>query len=452
MAIRRLFAIAAVVLGLAGHASAATYQIIVECAYGTDMNAIAAAYGGSVLDWIPGSNTWLVGSSSPSPSYLPQGVIYAEANLNVATSPGTGSVVSSPSDPNWYRLQPAMRLIRADRASSFATGKGVVVADINSLVDYSHPSLVGHLTSGYDFVIGQTSGASLDPSSSRLNQAGAGFLDQSSSSFLDQATSSFLNLAPSSFLDQATATFLDVSNPAHGHGTLVAGIIAVLAPEAMIMPVRAFNDQGQADVFTISKSIYWAVQHGAQVINMSFGVSEYSKTLENAVQYASEANVVLVASAGNDSTNVPQYPAAFQNVLAIAATNLSDRKASFSNYGSDIFVDAPGVNIISSYPGGYYALVSGTSFSAPIVASEAALMLSLKDCVSKSDLAKGVVNIGPLNAPYSQDLGKGRVDFVNALSVNTRFSVTDPGVGNGDKEVEPIHPGRIPRNPYPQAR
>src|SRR5205814_9251358 len=122
---------------------------------------------------------------------------------------------------------------------------------------------------------------------------------------------------------------------------------------AMIMPLRVFDDQGGADVFTITKAIYWAVQHGAQVINMSFGTTEYSKTLQNAVKFADDAKVVMVASAGNNNTNAPQYPAALYNVFSIAATTLADKKASFSNYGSTVFMDAPGVNIISSYPGGY---------------------------------------------------------------------------------------------------
>src|SRR5207249_1691065 len=169
------------------------------------------------------------------------------------------------------------KLVRAGAVSSISTGRGVVVADINSLVDYSHPSLVGHLTAGYDFVLGRSTTVSLNQSSSSfLDQSSSSFLDQSSSSFLDQSTSSFLDQSSANFLDQSSANFLDASNPAHGHGTLVAGIIATIAPQAMIMPLRVFDDQGGADVFTISKSIYWAVQHGARVINMSFGTVDYS--------------------------------------------------------------------------------------------------------------------------------------------------------------------------------
>src|SRR5262249_42594910 len=153
-----------------------------------------------------------------------------------------------------------------------STGKGLIIADINALVDYSHPALKGHLTGGYDFVIGNPSNPnaanSLNQSTaSFLDQSTASFLDQSTASFLDQSTASFLDQSTASFLDQSTASFLDTSNPAHGHGTMVAGIIAAIAPEAMIMPIRAFDDHGQADQFVIAKAIRWAVDHGADVIN-----------------------------------------------------------------------------------------------------------------------------------------------------------------------------------------
>ncbi len=390
------------------------YQIIVQCSYGTDVNKVAAAYGGKVVDYLYGS-TWLMNVSS-LPTVVPQGVVYAEVNLNVSAGNISGWILSTSASSDWYRKQPAMKLIRADAASLVSTGRGVVVADINSLIDYSHPSLAGHLTGGYDFVLGSALGATLNQSStSFLDQSSASFLDQSSASFLDQSTTFFLDQSSASFLDQSSASFLDTTNPAHGHGTLVAGIIAGMAPQAMIMPLRAFDDHGSSDVFTITKAIYWAVQHGAHVINMSFGTMEYSRTMKNAIDYANSANVVLVASAGNNNTSSPQYPAAFDKVLTVAATDLYDRKASFSNYGRNIFVDAPGVNIISTYPGGYYAIVSGTSFSAPMAAAEAALMKSLNGSFSKSDMANGTVDIEDKNPRYEDGLGEGRIDVLSAL-------------------------------------
>src|SRR5262249_42105457 len=155
-------------------------------------------------------------------------------------------------------------------------------------------------------------------------------------------------------------------------------VIAAVAPNSMIMPIRVFDDSGQADVFSIAKGTYWAVQHGARVINMSFGLSASYGSIQAALTYAANNNVQVVASAGNAGVSTPQFPASVKSVIAVAATDLADKKASFSNYGSTIYVDAPGVNVISAYPGGYYAMVSGTSFSAPIVAAETALVMSAK--------------------------------------------------------------------------
>src|SRR5262249_1714142 len=158
------------------------------------------------------------------------GIEWMESDQAVGPSTMRGAVVSVTSrvKPDWYRNQPAFQLIRESEALQLSTGSGIVIADINSIVDYSHPALRGHLTSGYDFVIGK-------PSDLILNQATASFLDQSTASFLDQSTASFLDQSTASFLDQSTASFLDASNPAHGHGTLVAGIIAAIAPDALIM-------------------------------------------------------------------------------------------------------------------------------------------------------------------------------------------------------------------------
>jgi len=258
-----MVSVMSLILIVATGASASSHQIIVKCTYGADINRIAAAYGGTVQDYIPGSGTWLL-SASFLPSSTPRDVVYAEVNLNVSASFGTGRIVSTKSPADWYRLQPALKLIRADAVNSIS-GRGVVIADIDSLVDYSHPSLAGHLTGGYDFILGKSS-----TTTATLNQADASFLDQADASFLDQSSSAFLDQSSASFLNQADAAFLDAGNPAHGHGTLVAGIIAGVAPRAMIMPLRVFDDQGGAYFFTMPRSISWAVQHCAPVISMSF--------------------------------------------------------------------------------------------------------------------------------------------------------------------------------------
>jgi subtilisin family serine protease len=423
--VRYLFLLLACFAFLNTYAMAADYLVVVRVLDGTNINTIADAYNGKVLDSLA-ANTYVMDVKSLTPKYPVSGLISMDSNALIHPGRAKGGIITvkAGTDPDWYYGQPALKFIGADQAKLKATGKGVVIADINAALDYSHPALRGHLTGGYDFVLGraydvtlnQSSSSFLDQSSSSfLDQSSSSFLDQSSSSFLDQSSSSFLDQSSSSFLDQTSARILDASNPAHGHGTLVAGILAAVAPDAMIMPIRAFDDYGQADDFTIAKAIYWAVDHGADVINMSFGTLDKSKVLEDAVNYADKNHVTMIGSAGNDGKNEAQYPAAFDKVLSIAATDLFDVRASFSNYGDSIDISGPGVAIIAPYPGGYFAVVSGTSFSAPLAAGEAALLRSLGQKQNAKDRIKGKTHkIDQVNPGVK--MGQGRIDLLFAIS------------------------------------
>jgi len=405
-----------VVTGFTPAVSAQSYSVIVETTPNADIRSIAAALGGTVLDSM-GGNVYLLSLSSLPISY-PAGIKYIEPDSVQLSPGGHGAVfsVSPTTAANFYRNQPAMKRVNLQSALPRATGRSIVIADINAMVDVRHPALVGHLTAGAEFLQGTcVSRSSLNQSAGGfLDQSAGGFLDQSAGGFLDQYTT-FLSESTASFLDPLTASSLDRMSPAHGHGTMVAGILAVMAPDAMIMPLRAFDDNGCGTTYNIAKAVKYAVSHGAQVINMSFGISGQTQTLKKTIEEAVNAGVTVVASAGNGNTSAPQYPAGYPGVLGVAATNLKDVKASFSNYGSTIFVSAPGSNIISAYPGGYYAELSGTSFSAPMVAAEAALLQSLKTSGWKNSIAAGVDNIDAVNPAYTGQLGTGRINLLKAL-------------------------------------
>ena len=223
----------------------ASDKIIVELAPNARASAVAAALGGQVLDSIPGTSHHLIRVPSAAAAAAlarnPQlGVVAVELNDAVAIRPtGRIGILKTPASKaaEWYAQQPAFKLVRADAALGLSRGRGVVIADLNSRIDYAHPSLVGHLTGGYDFVterasqnasLNQSSASFLDQSSAGfldqssagfLDQSSAGFLDQSSAGFLDQSTAGFLDQSTASFLDQSSASFLDATNPAHGHGT-----------------------------------------------------------------------------------------------------------------------------------------------------------------------------------------------------------------------------------------
>jgi len=406
---RRIFLALALILGLTVQATAA--PVIVQLGPLSSLISVLSTWGATVLDSIPGTNIFLLDvpimPSSLTASLL--GIQWMEVNQGV-TLPASPIplvlTVPSGKTSDWYKAQPAMSLIRSGSALAYTRGRGVVVADLNSRVDVGHPALIGHLTTGYDFVTGSNGTA--------VNESAAGFMNQSSSSFMDQSSLTFMDGEQVSVLNQSSSSFMD-GNPAFSHGTLCAGIIAIVAPESMIMPIRIFDDDGSADLFVIAKAIRHAVQQGAQVINMSFGTLQNSQAIKSSINYALSKNIVLVASAGNNNTSAPQYPAAYSGVITTAATDLLDRKASFSNFGVSVVVDAPGVNIFSSYPDGYYSMVSGTSFSAPIIAGTAALIRSQQAAGVVDDIVAGAINIDAKNPNYEQQLGFGRIDVLGAV-------------------------------------
>jgi subtilisin family serine protease len=392
--------------------------VVVKVLPGTNLTLVNNLLGGTVLDAIPEANTYLL--KVPvlpvlSPVLKLLGVEWIESNrvLSLPANPQLKLLdVPWSNGSGWYGAQPALQLIRTQGAQQYSTGRGIIIADINSRVDLGHPALAGHLGAGYDFVVNSpsNSGAALND-----DQSTAGFLDD------DQSTAGFLDD------DQSTAGFLDGSGVhllsplfaegggASAHGTFCAGLLVAVAPDATVMPLRAFDDNGHSDLFTLAKAIRYARRNGAQVLNMSFGTLTDAKVLRDAIDYARAGNVVLVTSAGNNNTSAPQYPAAYPGVLAVAATDLVDRKASFSNYGGYVFVDAPGSHIISATPGAGYGIASGTSFSAPMVAGMAALIRSMDYRDTSAVIGQATVQIDGMNPQYSGKLGQGRIDLLRAV-------------------------------------
>jgi thermitase len=169
-----------------------------------------------------------------------------------------------------------------------------------------------------------------------------------------------------------------------GHGTHVAGIVAARTgnrkgiaggcPNCKLLIAKVFDGEGTGTVARVAQGITWSAKHGAEVINLSVVHPPHS-TAENAIKYATGEGAVVVAAAGNSNTNQPRYPAAYPNVIAVAATNRDDRRAYFSNFGNWVDVAAPGVDILSTIPGGY-ASWDGTSLAAPHVSALAGLLAS----------------------------------------------------------------------------
>jgi subtilisin family serine protease len=307
-----------------------------------------------------------------------------------------------------YAVQPATQIIRlTDAQVGFnVTGSGIV-AVIDTGVDTNHPVLAPVLLPGYDFTRNQP-GASewLDvpqlqngnPSNSSQTEQPV-VVQQSSAAILDQSSAAILDGGPYSDF---------------GHGTMTTGLIHLVAPTAKILPLKAFTSNGQGYVSNIVAALYYAVQHNANVVNMSFDVSTPSQALSQAISYANQSGLVLVAAAGNESTSSPVYPAALNSsVMGIASTSDYDTRSTFSNYGNtDVWIAAPGEYVISTFPGGTYAAASGTSFSSPLVAGSADLLLNAKPSLNQKSAASAFSHAIQL----TPDLNHGRLDVYQAIS------------------------------------
>ncbi len=308
-----------------------------------------------------------------------------------------------------YATQPATQIIRLiDAQNGFGISGTGIVADIDTGVDVNHPALYAVLLPGYDFTRNQP-GASewLDVPGMQNGYINTNTQNQQPA-YVQQSTAAVL--------DQSTAAVLDGDDyTAFGHGTMTCGLIHLVAPTAKILPLKAFSSDGTGYLSNIVAALYYAVQHRANVVNMSFNFTSSSPALAQAVAYANSSGVILVAAAGNGDTNAAVYPAALDNyVVGIASTSDSDVRSSFSNYGTpDVWIAAPGENIVSTFPGGTYASSSGTSFSSPIVAGTAALMLSATQrSLNQAQAAKALANAVKL----TPNLNHGRLDVYNAVS------------------------------------
>ncbi len=311
---------------------------------------------------------------------------------------------------NSYANQPAASIVEIQNAQNtfHVSGTGIV-ADIDTGVDPTHPVLKPVLLPGYDFTRNQVGG-------SELNDLPPSFPPPPACSSTSCPSPAQVNQSSAAILDQSSAAILDGSNQyaAFGHGTMVMGIIHLVAPTAQLLPLKAFHSDGTASLSDILRAIYYGVQNGANAINMSFDTKTSSTELQKALDYANQSAVICAASAGNDGMQEIVYPAALQtDVMGVASTTNQDTRSSFSNYGNAIvWVAAPGESVVTTYPFDTYAAGWGTSFSAPFVSGGAALLRNLKSTIDEPGAATAVAQAVPLTDP---GMGHGRLDLCLAL-------------------------------------
>ena len=430
-------------LGTAQTTSRAAY--ILQVSPGTQITALAPKYGLTVQNSWTSDKYWSY--SVTAPQLLPpavvtrlraeHGVLQLETNSIVrAAETETDSRVkpSIQALGSWfpfaktvnyygskvhsgYVQQPMTEIIELDQAQKkFGAGSGIV-AIIDTGVDPTHPALRNVLLPGYDFTRNRSDTVSefydLQPDI-------AAYLQQSTVEILDGGPKVVLQVNSSTvaILNQSTVEILDGNGlpNAFGHGTMVAGLVHLVAPEARIMPLKAFHADGSAQLSDIVRAIHFAVDHGANVINMSFSFAALSAELQSAVEYASSRGVLCVASSGNAGKSALVYPAALPMVIGVGSTNYSDRRSPFSNFGRAARTSAPGEALVTPFPGNTYAGVWGTSFSSALVSGALALFKQAAPHLHMDDV-DDTLDYG---ARIDEGMGDARLDLFRSLTYLVR--------------------------------
>lgn len=283
-----------------------------------------------------------------------------------------------------------------------STGLGVVVAVLDTGMDTSHAMLALCIASG-----------------------GFDFVDQDDD--------------PSDLPDGIDNDLDGLTDEMAGHGTFVAGLIRLVAPDAKLLPVRVLDSDGRGDVWMLAKGLFYAIDRGVEVINVSIGTTYRSAAVEEAADLAQSLGIPLIAAAGNcNREQPPTYPGMGSSGLAIAAVDMDDVKGAFSNFGNRIFISAPGVSdglttepdptrsIISIIPGDRYAYWEGTSMATPLAAGVAALVRSQHPEWQSVEptfdqlsfiLESTADTIDAVNPAYAGLLGSGRLNALAAVQV-----------------------------------
>lgn len=323
----------------------------------------------------------------------PAALNWAELNYEGQDGEGrTGSFyVSSLTAGNRFGSQYARSMLQLENAHATTTGGGTVVAVLDTGVDASHPLLAPRIVpGGYNYVDGNSNTADVGDN---LDNDGDGAIDESL-----------------------------------GHGTFVAGLVVMVAPDAGILPIKVLNSDGRGAGFAFAQGVFRAIDRGADVINMSLGSTYSSQALEDALFEARLKGILVVGAAGNQASEVEEFPAMKSDSFGVVAVDRNDVKAGFSSYNKDADLSAPGVAIYSAIPesaqGHTFARWEGTSMAAPMVAGAAALLIAhhpewpadhSRHALIGGTLKGSAVDISDLNPSFQDMMGAGRLDVAAAL-------------------------------------
>jgi subtilisin len=328
-----------------------------------DSNITWGKHSASVQDQLETSES--VASNSSYNSNNGYGLV--NAGLAVSKAAGDSPYADAPKlgGNNW-----GADMINAPTAwNNGHTGQGIIVAVLDTGVDYNHQDLKNNIWINTQEIAGNG-----------IDDDGNGYIDDIQGWNFDSSNNNVLDN--------------------NGHGTHVSGTIAGenngigvtgIAYNAKIMPVKVLDENGSGSYSSIAKGIYYAVDNGADVLNLSLGGNSSSDAFKSAIEYASSKGVIVVMAAGNSGDSVPSYPAryAYDSGIAVGAVDQNNSFADFSNRSGSkeiTYVTAPGVDVYSTVPNNEYALYTGTSMAAPHVAGVAALMLSANPNLTESQI------------------------------------------------------------------
>ncbi|MFH1649875.1 MAG: S8 family serine peptidase [Candidatus Woesearchaeota archaeon] len=386
------------------------------------------------------------------------GVIYAEPDYLLETASVS---ITDPLFSEQWALQNTGQSggtvdadIDAPEAWAFSR-KGAIIAIIDTGVQLDHPDLQGQIWVNPGEDINHNGRADWYPASE------GGDLDgiDNDNNCLDYPSNfgyingcvddlvgyDFVYSTGTCYDPDCSATDNDPSDGA-GHGTAMVGIAAAAqndigivgaCPNCKIMPLRvcyknsATGINGACSSLAVAWALRYAVEKNADVVSMSIGFTSQSSTLHDAITYAHDNGLILVAAAGNAASTTPQYPAAWSEVIAVANTDRNDKKWYSSNYGTWIDISAPGGQIMTTMLGSTYNTVSGTSASAPFVSAAAAMLKAANRGLTNEQvrtiLKSGSDNIDALNPTYAGLLGAGRLNMKNSICKVVPCSPVLPG-------------------------
>lgn len=314
-----------------------------------------------------------------------------------------------PNDPDYRPRQSYLTQVKAPEAwNLIRNSAGIIIGIVDSGSELTHEDLAENIVGGWDFVGASASNPSADDDP-------------------------------------------NVVQAANDHGVHVSGLasaasdngkgVASIASNAGLLIVKVAADDDAEDILEGYDGIKYAADHGAHIINCSWGSTNRSFYGEDIINYAMSKGCLIVAAAGNNGSNVPEYPAAYRGVMAVANVEDNDVKSASSNYGGYVALSAPGNHIYSTTFGNTYGYKSGTSMASPVVASAAALVKSYRRDLSMQQVGQllrvTADNLDAVNPSFTGQLGKGRLNVFRALTENS------PSVRYADVSVEDDHGGSL---------